>query len=284
MPRRSTACTLAAGRRRALGPGCRPIARSTRRPADDAFTWQFALDRLLLGHASGSDGDIAGVAPWPELEGSALDALDRLLRLLRVLARYQKPAGRGDVARHSGATAPAGAARCPAAGAAAGRRQPARAGAPAQTDQRVRPRAPTTPASRATCRRRCCARISSRRLAEADTRAPLLTGGVSFGADGADAPAAVPGDLRARHERRRFPAPRPGRPGSTSSPPNWAPTSARHGDRSLREDDRFLFLQLFASAQDVFYLSYLGADPRDGSVREPSVLVSELIDAAASNT
>jgi exodeoxyribonuclease V gamma subunit len=31
----------------------------------------------------------------------------------------------------------------------------------------------------------------------------------------------------------------------------------------------------------VFYLSYLGADPRDGSVREPSVLVSELIDAAA---
>jgi exodeoxyribonuclease V gamma subunit len=55
----------------------------------------------------------------------------------------------------------------------------------------------------------------------------------------------------------------------------------RHGDRSLREDDRFLFLQLFASAQDVFYLSYLGADPRDGSVREPSVLVSELIDAAA---
>ena len=33
-------------------------------PRDDAFTWQFALDRLLLGHASGSDGDIAGVAPW----------------------------------------------------------------------------------------------------------------------------------------------------------------------------------------------------------------------------
>ncbi|HQW59645.1 MAG TPA: exodeoxyribonuclease V subunit gamma, partial [Thermomonas sp.] len=27
-------------------------------PADDAYTWQFALDRLLLGHASGSDDDI----------------------------------------------------------------------------------------------------------------------------------------------------------------------------------------------------------------------------------
>jgi exodeoxyribonuclease V gamma subunit len=55
----------------------------------------------------------------------------------------------------------------------------------------------------------------------------------------------------------------------------------RAGDRSLRDDDRFLFLQLFAAAADVFYLSYLGADPRDGSVREPSVLASELLDVAA---
>ena len=58
-------------------------------------------------------------------------------------------------------------------------------------------------------------------------------------------------------------------------------TQRRHGDRSTREDDRFLFLQLLASAQDVFYLSYLGADPRDGSAREPSVLVGELLDAVA---
>ena len=31
----------------------------------------------------------------------------------------------------------------------------------------------------------------------------------------------------------------------------------------------------------MFHLSYLGHDPRDGSVREPSVLVSELVDVAA---
>ena len=55
----------------------------------------------------------------------------------------------------------------------------------------------------------------------------------------------------------------------------------RHGDRSLRDDDRFLFLQLFAAAGEVFYLSWLGADPRDGSAREPSLLVSELLDVAA---
>src|SRR5690606_36839210 len=43
-------------------------------PEDDAFTWQFALDRLLLGHASGDDALVAGdgpvVAPWTGLEGS----------------------------------------------------------------------------------------------------------------------------------------------------------------------------------------------------------------------
>src|SRR5690606_38157519 len=61
-------------------------------PEDDAYTWAFALDRLLLGHASGSDAPIElddgrVVAPLPDLEGSALGALDTLLRLLRVLER-----------------------------------------------------------------------------------------------------------------------------------------------------------------------------------------------------
>src|SRR5690606_17358203 len=67
-------------------------------PEDEAYTWAFALDRLLLGHASGSDALIRArdgrvVAPLPELEGSALDALDTLLRLLRVLARHARVLG-----------------------------------------------------------------------------------------------------------------------------------------------------------------------------------------------
>jgi exodeoxyribonuclease V gamma subunit len=48
----------------------------------------------------------------------------------------------------------------------------------------------------------------------------------------------------------------------------------------VREDDRFLFLQLLAAAGAAFYLSYGGRDARDGSVREPSALVSELLDVA----
>ncbi len=52
----------------------------------------------------------------------------------------------------------------------------------------------------------------------------------------------------------------------------------RLGDRSVREDDRFLFLQLLCAASDVFYLSYGGRDARDGSVREPTGPIAELLD------
>ncbi|MCC7247123.1 MAG: exodeoxyribonuclease V subunit gamma, partial [Lysobacter sp.] len=51
------------------------------------------------------------------------------------------------------------------------------------------------------------------------------------------------------------------------------------GDRSVRDDDRFLFLQLLCAAGDAFHLSYGGRDARDGSVREPSSLIGELLDA-----
>ena len=247
-------------------------------PADDAYTWQFALDRLLLGHASGSEDEIAGVAPWPELEGSGLDALDTLVRLLRELARQRRVLGEAQT--------------------------------PARWRERLlhlldallpeRPAAPR--AQRALDRLRTLIDRFARDaeaagyggtvpsevvrahfadlLSQADTRAPLLTGGISVGRmvpmrllpfrvicllgmnDGdfpRRDPAAGLNKLTAElHAGRRLP-----------------------GDRSTREDDRFLFLQLFAAAQDVFYLSYLGNDPRDGSVREPSVLVSELLDGAA---
>ena len=247
-------------------------------PPDDAYTWQFALDRLLLGHASGSDDEIGGVAPWPELEGGGLAALDALIRLLRVLARHQKTL--------------------------------AEALTPAQWRERLLglllallPVEPTEPSAlRALERlRKLVSEFAEEAdkagfedavpaevvrahftsvLSEADTRAPLLTGGISFGRmvpmrllpfrvicvlglDDGDFP-------------RRDPA-----AGLSRLTAELGTTRRRHGDRSLREDDRFLFLQLFASAQEVFYLSYLGADARDGSVREPSVLVSELVNAAA---
>jgi exodeoxyribonuclease V gamma subunit len=51
------------------------------------------------------------------------------------------------------------------------------------------------------------------------------------------------------------------------------------GDRSLRNEDRYLFLESILSARDVLYISYTGQSIRDNSELPPSVLVNELLDA-----
>ncbi|MEI6847862.1 MAG: exodeoxyribonuclease V subunit gamma [Chlorobiaceae bacterium] len=53
----------------------------------------------------------------------------------------------------------------------------------------------------------------------------------------------------------------------------------RRGDRSLRNEDRYLFLESILSARDLLYISYVGQSIKDNSDIPPSVLVSELLDA-----
>jgi exodeoxyribonuclease V gamma subunit len=52
----------------------------------------------------------------------------------------------------------------------------------------------------------------------------------------------------------------------------------RPGDRSTREDDRYLFLETLLSARERLYLSYTGRSLRDNRTLPPSVLVDELLD------
>lgn len=52
----------------------------------------------------------------------------------------------------------------------------------------------------------------------------------------------------------------------------------RPGDRSRRDDDRYLFLEALLSAREVFYLSWVGFSSKDNSERTASVLVSQLLD------
>ncbi|HBX37741.1 MAG TPA: exodeoxyribonuclease V subunit gamma [Pseudohongiella sp.] len=50
----------------------------------------------------------------------------------------------------------------------------------------------------------------------------------------------------------------------------------RPGDRSRREDDRYLFLEALLSARDSLYIGWTGRSIRDNSERPPSVLVAQL--------
>lgn len=55
----------------------------------------------------------------------------------------------------------------------------------------------------------------------------------------------------------------------------------RPGDRSRREDDRYLFLEALLSARERLHISWIGRSIHDNSERPPSVLVAQLRDHLA---
>jgi exodeoxyribonuclease V gamma subunit len=66
-------------------------------------------------------------------------------------------------------------------------------------------------------------------------------------------------------------------------PPGFDLMAGQHrpGDRSRRDDDRYLFLETILSAREILYLSYVGMNAANAPV-PPSVVVSELLDHLAS--
>lgn len=248
-------------------------------PADHLTTWAFALDRLLLGYASGSDAMIQGVSPLPEIEGQALNTLDKLIRGLRLLARYN------DFFRQA---------------------HPADDWANAASELL----AVFEPSSRENsneaaalqrCRDACADLLEQCRLAELEQSiAPEIirdyflkalsddNSSQNFLSGGVTVCRMVP--------MRQIPfkvicllglnegeMPRTEPPGFIQrlSEEIKSPKTRRYGDRSLRDDDRFLFLQLLCAAESALYLSYCGKHPRDDTEQAPSSLVSELLDCLA---
>jgi len=53
----------------------------------------------------------------------------------------------------------------------------------------------------------------------------------------------------------------------------------RNGDRGLRDDDRWLFLETVMAARDRLHLSYIGEGVRDGKPRNPAAPLAELMAA-----
>ena len=52
---------------------------------------------------------------------------------------------------------------------------------------------------------------------------------------------------------------------------------SRRGDRSLEQEDRYLFLETLLSARERIYISYTGHDVRDNVPAGPSIVVEELL-------
>ncbi|BCT92270.1 RecBCD enzyme subunit RecC [Lysobacter helvus] len=243
----------------------------------NAYTLEFAIERLLLGYASGADDDIAGIAPWPELEGQAAETLDALLRCVDML--------------RSARTRLAGP-HPPATWATVLQRllddafAPPRDSADAQLLRRLRDaiarftEGAATAGYDAPVEHAVVLDHLRTELGTSDARAPFLSGGICFGR-------MVPMRLipfRAiwllGMDADAFPA-REGRDPVNRLANALSTPERRTGDPSRRDADRYLFLQLFASSGRVFAMSWCGMDPRDNSRREPSTLVTELLDAAA---
>jgi exodeoxyribonuclease V gamma subunit len=62
------------------------------------------------------------------------------------------------------------------------------------------------------------------------------------------------------------------------STPHYANVHWRAGDRSRREDDRYLFLEALLSARGKLYISWQGRRTTDHEIKPPSVLVAQLMD------
>jgi exodeoxyribonuclease V gamma subunit len=101
---------------------------------------------------------------------------------------------------------------------------------------------------------------------------PLLSGGVTFA--GLGALRGIPARVVCLLGMNGADFPRVDRP------PGFDLTvrEPRRGDRSRRDEDRYLFLEALLSARDVLYVSYVGRSARDDTARVPSVVVSELLD------
>jgi exodeoxyribonuclease V gamma subunit len=56
------------------------------------------------------------------------------------------------------------------------------------------------------------------------------------------------------------------------------PSLHRRGDRSHRQDDRYMFLEALLAANDRLYISYTGKNDQDDKEREASVLLAEVLD------
>mgnify|MGYP003772281105 CR=1 FL=1 len=238
----------------------------------DEFSWRFGLRRLLLGYASGEqDADdvrlIAGIAPEAAVEGTGANLLDAILRILDALAALKRRQSDAQTAAQWQATyndafeALFDVSDDRDAERALERVRAALADLAEETAQA----AMSEPLDW-----RCLRDELVARLGEPERAYRFFSGGITL--CGMVPLRAVPFRVVCLIGVDEGAFPRRDRP----SPFELA--RERRGEPSLRDEDRYLFLQQLMAAREKFYVSWVGENARDGSKQEPSAVVAEWID------
>ena len=239
------------------------------------FSFAFGIDRLLAGFACGDDEDalIAGVAPLAGVEGAAFARVDALLAVLDALRRLREWS-----AREMGAADWQRVLNALFDGLYAGDSNDI---AESRALERVRGALEelveqTEAASVQSLAWHDLRAFLRERLNEADPRQQLFSGGVTF--CGMVPLRVVPFRVICLLGMNEDAFPRRDPAGLDPLTADRRAKRNQPGDRSVREDDRLLFLQLIAAAQDTLYISWIGRDAHSNETLVPSVVVAELMD------
>ncbi len=242
-------------------------------PASPEHTWRFGLDRLMLGFAlAGDDRRLhAGVLPCDAVEGSDAQILGRLVTFVDAAAALEEALGSPRSVADWADTLEGVLVRFIAPDEhEAGIVQAVRTSLLDLADAAGRA-AYDAPVSLELVRA-----LLRGALEQPAPRGRFLAGGVTFCA--MVPMRSIPFEVVCLIGMNDGSFPR------ARTPPSFdlmAGGGARPGDRSRRDDDRYLFLEAIASARRCLYLSYVGRGIRDNAPIPPSVVVSELIDAVS---
>lgn len=238
-------------------------------PRYDDHTWRFGLDRMLAGWAASPPPTelVAGVLPYGEIEGDAAERVGKLADYVERLFRFRRAVAQ------------------PASPAAWSARLLALLDAFVAPDddelwgwQRLREEllALADDAARGGFDEELGLDVLTwwleGRLAGERSGHRYLSGGITFCAllPMRSVPFRLVGLMGMAVEA--FPR-------SESRPAfDRVAQAPRPGDRSLREEDRTLFLEALLSAREHLHVSWVGQSIRDQAVLPPSVVVAELVD------
>ncbi len=238
-------------------------------PAVDAHTWSFGMRRLLLGVAMPAriDPPFQGVLPCDGPEGTASDLLGGVSAFLAALTSAQRRVAKPCVMRqwweHLTAILDA---LLDVEGSSAWEAAAIRAALGALRDEAERADFDDP------LDLRFVERELTRRFGEEQSAHQFMAGGVTFCA--MLPMRSIPFRLVCLMDMDDGAFPRVDRPPSF----DIVAESPRAGDRSVRAEDRYLFLEALLSARDRFIVLYSGRSVHDHQARPPSVVVSELLD------